>query len=51
MTPVFASIEDVVYDASTILRIPVLILALAALAVVVVELGEPDRRAHPPPPA
>ena len=36
---VFASVEDVVYDASTVLRIPVLILALAALAVVIVELG------------
>jgi biopolymer transport protein ExbB/TolQ len=34
-----ASIEDVVYDASTVLRIPVLVLALAALALVVVEVG------------
>jgi biopolymer transport protein ExbB/TolQ len=33
------SVEDVVYDASTVLRIPVLVLALGALALVVYELG------------
>lgn len=36
---VLASIEDVVFDAANALRIPVLVLALLALAVVLVELG------------
>jgi biopolymer transport protein ExbB/TolQ len=36
---VFASVEDVVFDVANALRIPVLVLALAALAVVLVELG------------
>lgn len=34
-----ASVEDVVFDVSNVLRIPVLVVALAALALVVVELG------------
>lgn len=37
--PVIASVEDVVFHASTALRIPVLVLALAALALVLYELG------------
>ncbi|HYV15393.1 MAG TPA: MotA/TolQ/ExbB proton channel family protein [Conexibacter sp.] len=36
---VAAAIEDVVFDVASALRIPVLLLALAALAVVLVELG------------
>ncbi|MDO8211688.1 MotA/TolQ/ExbB proton channel family protein [Conexibacter sp. CPCC 206217] len=35
----FASIEDVIFDVSSALRVPVLILALVALALVLVELG------------
>jgi biopolymer transport protein ExbB/TolQ len=35
----FASIEDVIFDAASALRVPVLVLALVALAVVIVELG------------
>jgi biopolymer transport protein ExbB/TolQ len=34
-----ASIEDVVFDVASALRVPVLVLALVALAVVLVELG------------
>jgi biopolymer transport protein ExbB/TolQ len=34
-----ASVEDVVYDVSNVLRVPVLVIALIALALVVVELG------------
>jgi biopolymer transport protein ExbB/TolQ len=36
---VIASVEDVVFDVANALRVPVLILALVALAVVLVELG------------
>ncbi|HZV73051.1 MAG TPA: MotA/TolQ/ExbB proton channel family protein [Conexibacter sp.] len=36
---VLASVENVVFDAANALRIPVLVLALLALAVVLVELG------------
>jgi biopolymer transport protein ExbB/TolQ len=36
---VFASVEDVVFDVANALRVPVLVVALLALAVVVVELG------------
>ena len=36
---VFASVEDVVFDVTNVLRIPVLVVALAALALVLVELG------------
>jgi len=39
VTLVFASVEDVVFEVSNVLRVPVLILALATLALVVVELG------------
>lgn len=39
MTPPLAAIEDVVFDAANALRIPVLIAALLALAVVLYELG------------
>jgi biopolymer transport protein ExbB/TolQ len=36
---VLASVEDVVFDVASALRVPVLLLALAALVVVLVELG------------
>jgi biopolymer transport protein ExbB/TolQ len=36
---VMATIEDVVFDVANALRVPVLVLALAALAIVIVELG------------
>ena len=36
---ILASVEDVVFDVSNVLRVPVLILALAALALVLIELG------------
>jgi biopolymer transport protein ExbB/TolQ len=36
---VLASVEDIVFDVANALRIPVLVLALLALAVVLVELG------------
>lgn len=36
---VLASVEDVVFDVASALRVPVLLLALAALALVLVELG------------
>ena len=39
MTPPFASLEDIIFDVSTALRVPVLIAALAALALVLWELG------------
>lgn len=39
MTVPFAAIEDVVFDAANALRVPVLIAALLALAVVLYELG------------
>jgi biopolymer transport protein ExbB/TolQ len=39
MTITIASVEDIVFDVANALRIPVLILALIALAVVIVELG------------
>ncbi len=35
----FASVEDVVFDVTNVLRIPVLVVALGALALVLVELG------------
>lgn len=38
MSP-FATIEDVIFDAASALRVPVLLLALVALALVLVELG------------
>ncbi len=50
---VLASIEDVVFDVANALRVPVLVLALAALGLVVVELGAlavelARRRRHDP---
>ncbi len=39
MTPPLASVEDVVFQVANVLRVPVLIVALAALALVVIELG------------
>lgn len=39
MIVVPATVEDVIFDASNALRIPVLVLALVALAIVLVELG------------
>ena len=35
----FASVEDVVFDVTNVLRVPVLVIALGALALVIVELG------------
>src|SRR5204862_2650721 len=35
----FASVEDVVFDVTNVLRIPVLVVALGALALVLIELG------------
>jgi biopolymer transport protein ExbB/TolQ len=39
VTILIGSVEDVVFDVANALRIPVLVLALVALAVVIVELG------------
>jgi len=35
----FASVEDVVFDVTNVLRVPVLVIALGTLALVIVELG------------